>query len=155
MVINRGLNHSSYKDISPVTHSLTSLFYHQVINVWCGRSCARNPPKYSRVSTRINIYENPPVFICARQLVLRRCSVNVNKSTASKLVTLTWTWKTRTLRLLLLLSSRARSSWRRSGRKRPHSGSLRRSVPSRWSRLRRSLTATATWSPPSRTSLFP
>jgi hypothetical protein len=56
----------------------------------CGESCARNPPKYSRVSTRINIYENPPVFICARQLVLRRCSVNVNKYTASKLVTLTF-----------------------------------------------------------------
>ncbi len=28
----------------------------------CGGSCARNPPKFSRVSTRINIYENPPVY---------------------------------------------------------------------------------------------
>ncbi len=26
----------------------------------CGGSCARNPPKLSRVSTRINICENPP-----------------------------------------------------------------------------------------------
>jgi len=53
----------------------------------CGGSCARNPPKFSRVSTRINIYENPPVLYVTWQFVLRRCSVKVNKSTASKLVT--------------------------------------------------------------------
>ncbi len=52
----------------------------------CGGSCARNPPKFSRVSTRINIYENPPVYYVTCQFVLRRCSVNVNKSTASKTV---------------------------------------------------------------------
>jgi hypothetical protein len=37
MVTNRGGNHSSYRDVSPVTHSLTcSLFYHLhvVMNVW-------------------------------------------------------------------------------------------------------------------------
>jgi hypothetical protein len=35
MVTNCGGNHSSYRDVSPVTHSLTcSLFYYLVMNVW-------------------------------------------------------------------------------------------------------------------------